>query len=346
MKPTAIAAAAALALAVAPASGQTTADQPAEQWQVPRTEWGDPDLRGKWPIDYLGQTPRERPAHFGTRAQLTDEEYEAAVRDAQAQLDRYDAEEEAGKMGMGHWAERGLPLRQTSLIVEPADGRYPEPTEEGRKRSETMKSSWSEETFVWVDDFSPFDRCISRGMPSSMLPGAYNGGIEVFQAPGLVAISLEMIHETRLVYLDGRDPPPKDVTSYLGFSVGHWDGDTLVIETTNLTPGLPIGSSANGGRPVPNSDQMRIVEHITPTGPDTMRYEAWIEDPVVLTAPFKLDFPWRRNDDYGMYEYACHEGNVQFRGYITATAPHLAEWREAQWAKAAAEKQPGASRGE
>ena len=318
--------AAAVLLCAAPVPAQDSG-----AWHAPRTEWGDPDLRGKWPIDYLGQTPRQRPEHMGTRTQLTDEEYAAAFEDAQAQLDRYDEEDEAGIMGMGHWAERGHPLRQTSLIMEPADGRIPPMTEEGARRAAQMKSSWTETQFDWVDDLSHFDRCITRGMPGSMLPGAYNGGIELFQAPGLVAINLEMIHETRLVYLDGRSPPPGQMTFWLGYSVGHWEGETLVIETTNFTPGVPISNVAGNARPVPNSDQMTITERLTPLGPDEIRYEAWIRDPVVLTAPFKLDFPWRRKDDYGMFEYACHEGNYSVRDYITATGSQFAEERERVW---------------
>ena len=309
----------------------------AEEWQVPRTEWGDPDLTGNWPIDYLAQTPRVRPAHMGTRAELTDEEYEAALRNAREQQSWIEQEGEANKMGMGHWIERGLPLRQNSLIVEPANGRYPPMTEEGARLSEKQKSSWTEEVFVWRDDFSPFDRCITRGMPSSMLPGNYNGGIEVWQSPGYAAIRLEMIHETRIIPLGTKEAPPEPVKSWLGFSRGHWEGDALVIETTNFIPGVPIGTVDGAQRPVPNSDKMRIIEKLTPTGPDSIRYEAWVEDPVTLVEPFKLDFPWKRNSDYEQFEYACHEGNVQFRGYITATSPYLADYREKLWAEREAE---------
>ena len=317
-------------LAMPVATFAEEAGNPGQNWSAPRTEWGDPDLRGKWPIDIVGQTPRERPKHFGTRAELTEEEYEAAFAEAQRQLDRYEAEDEANLMGMGHWAERGYPLRQTSLITEPADGRYPPMTEEGARRAAQQKSSWTETQFDWVDDLSVWDRCITRGMPGSMLPGAYNGGIEVFQAPGIVAISLEMIHDTRIVYLDGRPAPPAAVTSWLGFSRGHWDGNTLVIETTNITPGGHIGNVGDSPRPVPNSAAMKITERLTPAGPNTIRYEAWIEDPVVLTAPFKLDFPWTRNEDYGMFEYACHEGNISVRDYILATGSQFADERAAR----------------
>ena len=182
-------------------------EEPPPGWEVPRTAWGDPDLRGKWPIDYLSATPRERPANFGTRAFLTDEEYEAAFKSAEDLMERYDDEDKANLMAMGHWNERGHPLRQNSLIVEPANGRYPPLTEEGMRLADAEKTSWNTYVFENMDDFGIFDRCLTRGMPGSMLPGAYNMGIEIHQSPGLVALRLEMIHETRLVYLDGREPP-------------------------------------------------------------------------------------------------------------------------------------------
>jgi hypothetical protein len=299
-------------------------------WKVPRTAWGDPDLRGNWPIDYLSPTPRVRPASFGTRAELTDEEYKAALASAQAQLETYGQEDKVGKMGMGHWTERGKPLRQASLLTYPLDGRLPAMTPEGERRAAQMKSSWTEEVFNWTQDFNLFDRCITRGLPGSMLPGAYNMGIEVWQAPGIVAIKLEMIHETRIVHL-GESAPPPQIRNWLGYSVGHWEGDSLVIETTNFIPGSGYGNVGTSPKPVPNSDQQRMIERLTPTGPDTIQYEAWVDDPVVLTGPFKYSFPWRRNTDYVQYEYACHEGNEQFRGYIEGrgTNPRLVAKRAA-----------------
>ncbi len=322
--------AAALLLAAVPAIPVPAQEQAPPGWQVPRTAWGDPDLSGMWPLDYLAATPRVRPEHLGTRATLTDEEYEAAVKVARQQMELGDKQDKVGILGMGHWAERGLPLRQASLIVEPANGRYPALTEEGKRLAAAEKTSWNNDTFDWMDDFGIFDRCITRGMPSSMLPGAYNHGIEVRQAPGLVAIRLEMIHETRMVYLDGRPTPPPEVTDHLGFSRGHWEGDTLVIETTNFTPGVSTG-------PAPNSAEMSMTERLTPTGPNTIRYEAWIRDPVVLTEPYKLDFPWQRDDGYQFFEYACHEGNYSIRDYINATGSRFAARRAAAMAAAPAE---------
>jgi hypothetical protein len=301
-------------------------------WKVPRTEWGDPNLTGRWPIDNLSSTPSQRPPNLGTKAWLTDEEYAAATKAADDQLKLYNMEVKANRMGMGHWTERGTPTRQTSLIMEPADGRIPPPTPLGKELSKNTKSSWTEQTFEWVTDFSPMDRCITRGLPGSMMPGAYNSGIEVWQSPGYAVIRTEEIHEARIIPIArGKGPPPAPVKGWMGYSVGHWEGDTLVIETTNFIPGQPIGGNGGiGGRPIPNSDQMKVVERLTPTGPDHIHYEAWVSDPVTLTAPFKYDFPWTRNSNYKQYEYACFEGNEQTRGYIEGTSPFEVAKREAR----------------
>lgn len=305
-----------LALASASAWGQ-------EPYKAGRTAWGDPDLTGMWPVDQVGQTPRQRPERFGTRAELTEEEYQAALKIGRDGLSLGDRQDKVGILGMGHWAERGLPLRQTSLIVAPANGRYPALTAAGQQAAAAEKTSWNHETFNVMTDFGIFDRCITRGMPGSMLPGAYNGGIRILQAPGLLTIQLEMIHETRMVWLDGRAPPPAAVTSVLGWSRGHWEGDALVIETSNFTPGMSNG-------PSPNSAAMTVRERLTPLGPDTIRYEAWIEDPVMMAEPYKIDFPWTRNPEYKFFEYACHEGNVSIRDYIKATGTAFAAERAAK----------------
>jgi hypothetical protein len=310
----------------APAAGQGApacdGDCPAApaDWQVPRTSWGDPDLSGAWPVDHLAHVPRQRPPQMGTRTELTDAEYAEIVRMAQRQIDWRAEEDAAGLLAMGHWIERSVPPRQTSMIVEPANGRYPALTPEGERLAAADKNSLNNDVFDWIDDFGTFDRCITRGMPNAMMPGNYNSGIEIHQAPGLVAIRLELVHEARLIHLDGRAPPPPEVQSWLGFSTGRWEGDTLVIETSNFLPGASSG-------PAPNSTALKVTERLTPTGPDTMHYEAWIEDPVVLTAPYKIAVPWQRQPEYVQYEYACHEGNRSIRDYITATGSRFAEQR-------------------
>jgi len=305
---------------------------PPAGWQAPRTAWGDPDLRGMWPVDYLTPTPRERPLELGNRTEWSEEEYQqrfAAAEEGQTLIVKQD---KIGILGMGHWTERGLPLWQTSLVGGPT-GRYPALTPAGQAARAAVKDSWNTQVFDKLTDFGNWDRCLTRGLPGSLMPGAYNMGIRVMQSPGLVVIAIEMVHETRMVYLDGRAPPPSDINQYLGYSRGHWEGDTLVIETTNFTPGMSNGVS-------PNSDQMKLTERLTPMGPDQIRYEAWIEDPVMLAEPYKIDMPWRRNPNYEFYEYACHEGNVQIRGYITSTSPRFQHLRVEQWAQQGEEPTP------
>ena len=299
---------------------------PPAGWHVARTAWGDPDLRGMWPVDYLSPTPRERPPELGTRTEWTEDEYKTRFDAAEQSQGLIVAQDKIGILGMGHWTERGLPLWQTSMVTEPANGRYPALTAAGTAARAAVHDSWNTQVFDSLQDFGNWDRCLTRGLPASLLPGAYNMGIRVMQSPGLVVIAIEMVHETRLVYLDGRDPPPADVTQYLGYSRGRWEGDSLVIETTNFTPGMSNGVT-------PNSAQMTLTERLTPTGPDQIRYEAWVKDPVMLTEPYKIDIPWHRNPNYKFFEYACHEGNVQIRGYITATSPRFQHLREEQWAK-------------
>ncbi len=319
---------AALALAVcsnaaAQPSSADTAGADSGAYTVPRTPWGDPDLTGKWPLDSLGQTPMQRPVELGEQAYLTDEQYEAAVAAAADLAANYAREQAQNRLGSGHWFEWGKPLRQTSLILEPPNGRIPPLTEEGKARAANMRSSWTGEIFSDISDFNALDRCITRGLPASMVPFPYNNGIEIYQTPGYVVIRLELIHETRIIPVDGRPPLPEEIRHWMGESRGRWEGDSLVIETTNfngLSPMVIVGPS---NPPIPTSESLRMTERLTRTGPDTIHYEAWIDDPVVLTAPFKLDFPWTRNDDYKIFEYACHEGNTVVRNYIETTDPRF-----------------------
>jgi len=298
------------------------APAPPAGWSAPKTPWGDPDLRGIWPLDQVGRTPTERPAALGEKAYLSDEEFRAAIAQADHTAAGYAREDEADKIGSGHWFEWGRPLKQTSLIMEPANGRVPALTDEGKRRAGEMRSSWSEKVFDKMSDFNSLDLCISRGLPATMTPFAYNNGIRIFQAPGYVVLQMEMIHETRIVPLGDGPALPTDVRQWLGASRGHWDGDTLVIETANLTGKTPM-NIVGGTNGVPTSTEQRVVERLTPTGPDTIYYEATVEDPVVLTAPFKLAFPWTRKDDYELFEYACHEGNTVVRNYLLSTSPRL-----------------------
>jgi hypothetical protein len=276
-----------------------SAEQQQAQWAHPRTPWGDPDLTGRWPITDLNGTPVQRPAHFGERRWLTDEEYAQRVKQIEVTRERT----------AGAWAEIGQPNRLTSLVVEPATGRLPPLTEEGRTRAATMTSTWSDMLFERFDQFNPLDRCITRGLPASMFPFMYNSGMEIVQAPGVVVIRLELIHETRIIPVDGRAPLSPAIRHWMGDSRGRWQGTTLVVETTNFNGRSPMMIVGPGGNAIPTSESLRIVERFTRVSDDRLDYELAVEDPVVLTQSWKAAFPWTRDSQYYIYEYGCHEGN-------------------------------------
>lgn len=288
-------------------------------WVQPLMPWGDPDLEGMWPIDHMNGTPLQRPESFGERRVLTDEEYAERTERLGALNARYDDEIANNKMNMGHWVEMGQPNRLTSLVVEPANGRLPELTAAGRAKSAAMTSSWSDIEFTGVDDFNALDRCITRGLPASMFPFMYNSGIAIMQGPGVVVIRLELIHESRVIPVDGRPPLDSRIKHWLGESRGHWEGNTLVIETTNFNGETPMTIVGPGGNPFPTSESMRIVEHLTRVDEDTIDYEIAVEDPETIVAPWKAAFPWKRDDGYAFYEYACHEDNHIVRDLIGVT---------------------------
>jgi len=170
-------------------------------------------------------------------------------------------------------------------------------------------------------DFDFWDNCRSRGMPSSMMPYRYNGGFKIHQAPGVVVFDLEMIHDARVIFTDGRPPLRAAHKEYMGESRGHWEGNTLVVETTNFKQGPPMINLAVVGSPAGNrfpvSDQMKITERITRLNDDMFLYEIKTEDPVILTRPFTVRYPMRNDPTYEWWEYACHEGNTIVQNYST-----------------------------
>lgn len=344
------------AAVMAPAAAQDVPDDLTVMPPVPtdyepaRTSWGDPDLRGTWPIDNIASLPMQRPAQYGDRYWLTEEEYQARLRQAAGSDARYAAEDKNDSIGMGHWVESDASGRRTSLLVDPPSGQLPRLTDKAQELFNGGRSSWTPNTvYDWVTDFDSWDRCVSRGFPASMLPFRYNNGIRVFQSPGTVAIALEMLG-TRVIPIGEEGKWPQAVESWLGSSRGHWEGNTLVIETTNLKTGdsatkvaadrngSPLNMATIGIQPymfnvIPTSAQAKVVERLTPTGPDSIVYEMTYSDPEVFSAPFTARLDWTRNEEYEFYEYACHEGNVQVRNYITSS--------RTQRAKAAAEAAEG-----
>jgi hypothetical protein len=313
-----------VALAVAPLAGQAPrpSARQAKPYTASRTPWGDPDLQGVWPSTDMVGVPLQRASNFGERNLLTDEEFKArqaaAARqtdedNAEFSIDKVTAEQEArGTVGgpvspPPHWLERGRPSYQASLIVDPPDGRMPPQTPEAAERVRALAARRAghgpADTY---EDRSLYDQCITRGVMGSILPVIYNNGNQIIQAPGLVALRNEMIHETRFFYTDGRLHISSKIRSYMGDSRARWDGDTLVVETTNMFDRNGIGGNG-GGQAL--SDALKITERFTRVDGDTIDYRATIDDPKTYTRPFTLQFPWRRDNNYGMFEYACHEGN-------------------------------------
>jgi hypothetical protein len=308
----------------------TTAAQ--GNYKVPRTPWGDPDLEGVWPSTEMVGVPLERPDRFGTRLYLTDAELKEREAEAakQEQLDvlEFDLTKPPpeivalGDVGNGtspppHWLERGKPSRQSSLVVDPPNGKVPAMTPEGQARQKLAKTTYVKQSgFTSPDELGPYDRCISRGVVGSMMPVVYNNGNQIIQTPGLVVLRNEMIHETRFIPVDGRAALPASFKSYMGTSTGRWDGDTLVVRTKNIN-GLN-GLQANGQLML-TSDAVEFEERFTRTGPNTLQYELTIVDPKTWTRPWKLAFPLQRDTGYQIFEYACHEGNYSMRNTLSAS---------------------------
>ena len=276
-----------------------------------RTPWGDPDLQGIWPSGQLMQVPFERPVEFGTRAELTDAEFQRLAAALQQQQ-QADATEFSRGGGGGvnppsHWLEQGRPSRQASLIVDPPNGRLPPMTEDGARRAKAWPSTNPAVPYASAQEFNVYDRCITRGVIGSTMPNIYNSGIEIMQAPGLVVIRYEMIHETRVIPLDGRPHVSSAIRSYMGDARGRWDGRTLVVETTNFNG--RTGSLARNGNGNPTSEALRLTERFTRRDPETLDYALTVDDPRTWTRPWRVAFSLARDADYAMYEYACHEGN-------------------------------------
>jgi hypothetical protein len=330
-------------------------------WVHPRTPWGEPDLEGTWPIPAginLVRGPNSCPANpprgrgagapapnspppppcDPTTPFLSEAEYKVVMdRYQRLQKEGDNATQALARGDFGAALQGGVtdpqtPLRQRSTIMDPPNGQLPELTEEGKRRSALMKSSWSlgpQEKQVWDHwtDFDSWDRCITRGMPTSMMAYRYNNGIKIFQAPGMVVLSLEMIHEDRIIYTDGRPPLKAAHMHYMGEPRGRWEGNTLVVETTNYKPG-PSGTNLGvygtppgipGGNRWPVSERMKTTERFTRLNNDYILYEMKVEDPVVMTSPYTVRYPLKLDNSYEWWEYACHEGNRTIRDYINSS---------------------------
>jgi hypothetical protein len=270
-----------------PVAAQTSASSKGA-WTPPRTPDGQPDLRGTW-VNF-DSTPFEAPIAA------------PAVPLAPAP---------AGGAGVGppsHWADHDSPMKaaRRSMVVDPPDGRVPVMTWAEDKRAydlDHVADHWVHQT--------PWDRCITRGIPAGMFPAGYNNGYQFMQTPGYVVIVYEMIHVARVIPIDGRPHVGSNIRTWDGDPRGHWEGTTLVVDTTNYNDKGSIATSAATGRirGIPQSEALHVVERFTPVDANTIQYRVTVDDKNVYTKPWTVEMPLTRDSKYQMFEYACQEGN-------------------------------------
>ena len=270
-----------------------------------RTPWGDPDLQGFWTNKTT--TPMERPSEYEGQASLSEEERAELDALAASYQDRQPPPGSTGAYN-SFWVERGTRSSQTSLVIDPPDGQLPELTDRVRERDAMVSASRNAAPDNYTD-LNLYDRCITRGLPGAMIPGFYNHNYQILQTPDHVVILVEMIHDARIVPLEGRSHGPSGVGQWLGDSRARWEGDTLVVETTGFSPRHDERAVSNGLYLVHASgEQLHLVERFTRTGADTIDYQFTVNDPLTYMKPWTASTPMSRIDG-PLYEYACHEGN-------------------------------------
>ena len=312
-------------ISLSPASGQAPkkATAPAKAPAVPKTPWGDPDLQGVW--NDATSTPLQRPSTVGAKDILSDEEAEEFQQQLAHDLsrDRRDGGPEAdvNRAYNEHWMDsRRLKItadRRTSLVVDPPDGRIPPlvPLPPEREKARAARAAANARFNAGLPenyrDMSLPVRCIIRTDSPPYLPTIYNNDFQVFQSPGYVVIAPEMIHSARVIPLDGRPHINKNLKLWLGDSRGHWEGNTLVVETTNFRPddGVIFQNA--------NPETFHITERFSRVDSKTINYEFTVEDPKTWTRPWTAVIPWTKIDpEEQMYEYACHEDNYDIVHFL------------------------------
>jgi len=279
-----------------------------------RTADGASDLEGVWNFSSL--TPVERPAEFAGRATMTAAEaakYASDVRDRN-NADRRDGSVDAdlARAYNDAWYDRGTHLAmlngiaQTSLVVDPPDGRIPALTPAAQQRQAARAQDRRDHPADGPENRSLAERCLGFNAGPPMLPGPYNNFVQIFQGRDYVIVFNEMIHDARVVPVDGRAHPPASVRKYLGDSIGHWEGTTLVVDTTNFTDRTNFRGA---------SERLHLVERFTRADANTLRYEFTVDDPASFTKPWKVVLPMTRSDE-PIFEYACHEGNEAMQGIL------------------------------
>jgi hypothetical protein len=284
-------------------------DSSKKAWTLQRTPDGQADLQGMWTNGTI--TPFERPSDLAGKQFLTEEEAADLEKETAAQraVEHPPNEGETGGYNQVwfDWGSKVVSTKQTSLVVYPPDGMVPVRPEALEKRDYYLAHHADSYEYQ-----NPWERCITRGVPGGMFPEGYNGGYQILQTPGYFVIISEMIHDARIIPLDGRPHLGQNMRFWDGDPRGHWEGNTLVVDTTNYndkgTVTTVIGPTARI-KAIPQSEALHVVEHFTRVDENTLNYEVTIDDPNVYTSLWKVALPLSRDPNYQIYEYACHEGN-------------------------------------
>jgi hypothetical protein len=305
-------------------------------WKVPRLADGRPDIQGIWTNKTV--TPFERPMDLGDKAFFTREEAEAYVQRTLARTNRDNRTEDVNDVLSAYnafWWDSGtslLPNMRTSIVTNPANGRIPPLTAQrsaalnARREAERTRCAQPGCAVANSGQLAPADepqaldlmtRCMSFGTVVPMLPSAYNNNYQIVQAPGTVAINTEMVHQVRRVPTEPRPPLPPHIRQWFGDPHGRWDGDTLVVESTNF-------EGEFFGRMAAADENLRVTERFTLTAPDLLLYEFTVEDPTAWTAPWGGEIPLTRTDGL-LYEYACHEGNRGMENILRAARKEISD---------------------
>jgi hypothetical protein len=302
-------------------SGSSAAAAPAKTappYVPSKTPWGDPDLQGTYTNKDENGIPMERPGQFaGKNADdVDDSEFAEIVRERQQRALASAAGIGGADTGAGpvHWYEHyNAKNSRAWLLTDPADGRIPPLTAAGQKaadaRALARKTSGRGPADSW-EDRSLYDRCITRGVPGSMMPAIYGNAYDITQAPGIVAIRYEMIHETRVIQLDDSPRPAKSMTSYMGSARGHWEGNTLVVVTKNFNE---RGAYRNA-----NPESYTLIERFTPIGPNKVLWSVTIDDNATWAKPWTFEMNLTKDASQPLFEYGCHEGNYGLRNILSA----------------------------
>ena len=315
-----------LGVAAAIPQAQSPQGGAAAAYSPPRTPWGDPDLQGAFTNSDESLIPMERPDDLDGRTLSDITPAELARLNEQRNQERIEADRRRWELRSPlHWFENHDPKNSRAwLVVDPPDGKIPPTTEEARRRAaaraEARKGRGEADSY---EDRSYFDRCISRGIPGSMMPAIYGNSYEILQGPGYVAIGYEMINEMRVIPLDGRPHIGAAIQQYMGDARGRFEGETLVVETTNFTDKIGYrGSSA----------RLRLTERFTPVSPATVEWSVTFDDPGTWTRPWTFAMNLTRTAERP-FEYACHEGNYAMFNLLS-----IARAEEAAAARAVTKK--------